>query len=120
MNTEILLYLVKKDQGKYLATINPWKYPKEEPYKTQFFYQMWTLALNENSIDSFHTLSLYTPLEYYTSLVELILQYHNVDALIPVLNMKKNVKVPSKCSENCEQCEKILSEVKQWFPQLPE
>jgi hypothetical protein len=124
MNVSLLLKTVKEEKGAGLAHINPWKFPDRDPWKTVFFFDMWSSALNNNSIDGFHTLALYTPLDCVDGALELAVHHHSVEALVPLLNKKYNHShFLFSCSPECLRCKSVFVKVKQWFPsliQLPE
>jgi hypothetical protein len=104
MNTELLLMLIKKDQGKHLASINPWKYPQQEPWRQKFFYDMWVAAFQNNSSCAFHTLSLYTPDEFLETAIELATEEHSSHALTPLFGKKYTFEVRKKMVEKLHPC----------------
>jgi hypothetical protein len=116
MNTDLLLLLLKKDQGKHLASVNPWKYPQQEPWRQKFFYDMWITAFLNNSTYAFHTLTLYTPDEFLENAIELAAEYHSSDALTPLLGKKYPYELrkqmvllltPCSLGKTCILCEKV-------------
>lgn len=123
MNTEILLLLVKEEQGKFLAELNPWKIPREEPWREKFFFDMWTIALKNNSLYGFHTLSIYTPKEYIDKAIELASEEHSVDALVSLLGKKYSYENRIEqaqllfCSEGqyCQKCTFLKMNIIKWF-----
>ena len=118
MNALILLKLVKESKGEGLAAINPWKYPAKEPWKTKFFYDMWSSALEHDSTDGFHTLALYTPPECLVGALELAISHHSIDALVPLINAFKDIPQISSCHPCCEKCPLVFSQTLKWFPEL--
>jgi hypothetical protein len=119
MNVSLLLKTVKEDRGKGLAHINPWKYPSRDPWKTIFFYDMWKGALENSSVDGFHTLALYTPIDCINGAIELAVHYHSSEALVPLLNKKyNNTYCLFSCAADCQECKRVFLQVKKWFPSL--
>jgi len=124
MNTDVLLTMLKKDQGKYLASINPWKYPKDEPWKQKFFYDMWTTAFTNNSLYAFHTLTLYTPDEFIEKAIELAIEDHSREALTPLLGKKYRYELrkemvqhlhPCSLGKVCTKCQSLKNALLQYF-----
>jgi hypothetical protein len=123
MNTELLLMLVKEDQGKYLAALNPWKIPREEIWRQKFFFEMWTSALKNNSLYGYHTLAIYTPREYLDNAIELAMEEHSVGALVSLLGKKypydgrKDAAKLLFClkGNKCEKCLSIKFDLFKWF-----
>ena len=118
MNTLLLMKLVKESKGEGLAHINPWKFPANEPWKTKFFYDMWSSALEHDSSAGFHTLSLYTPPECLHGALEMAINHHSVEAIVPLLNAFTDIPNFSPCSTCCEQCPTVFLQAKKWFPLL--
>ena len=108
---------VKESKGQGLALINPWRFPANEPWKTKFFYDMWKSALEHDSSDGFHCLTLYTPQDNLEGALELAVSHHNAEAIVPLLNSYKVFEL-CPCSQNCKKCEEVFLRVKQWFPSL--
>ena len=123
MNTEVLFMLLKQEQGKYLSDVNPWKIPKEEPWRQKFFYDMWVHALHFNSVHGYHTLTIYTPNEYLNQAIELACEQHSVEALVSLVGKKyryeerKQVAQALYCSQGteCKKCSLNKSILFKWF-----
>jgi len=124
MNTELLLMLIKKDQGKHLASINPWKYPKKEPWRQKFFYDMWVTAFTNNSVYAFHTLTLYTPDEFLDRAIDLACEEHSCEALVPLFGKKYSYQLrkemvyklhPCSLGNICIECKKVKNSLLNTF-----
>jgi hypothetical protein len=80
-----LFQAIKMNRGRPFTNIEYVPFPEDTMLRQTLQMHLWDTALENESYECYHTLSLYTDPEILQNALELAIYYHEVNAVIPLL-----------------------------------